>query len=131
LAGLPNAARHVARTMCDREQATTTPGYAIDPNRDRLIALARLVEWYEARTGRRLHRSVTYRWRQRGVRAEDGSLLRLPTLRIGGVRYTSEEAIAWWTAAIDGQPAAAAAARAAVVAASAEDDATLRRAGVI
>lgn len=116
--------------MRDATHATTTPGYAIDPHRDRLIAMARLVEWYEARTGRRLHRSVTYRWRQRGVRAEDGTMLRLPTVRIGGMRYTSEEAIAWWSAAIDGQPAAAAAARAAATAAELEDAATLRRAGV-
>lgn len=115
----------------DTRHATPTPGYSIDPNRDRLIALARLVEWYEERTGRRLHRSVTYRWRQRGVRAEDGTVLRLPTVRIGGARFTSEEAIAWWTAAIDGQPAATAAARAAAVAADAEDEATLRRAGVV
>ena len=117
--------------MRDTQHATATPGYAIDPNRDRLIALAGLATWYEERTGRRMHRSATYRWRQRGVRAADGTLLRLPTVRIGGIRYTSEEAIAWWTAAIDGQPAAAAAARAAAVAAQHEDEATLRRAGVI
>ncbi len=105
--------------------------YTINPNRDRLIAMARLVEWYEERTGRRLHRSVTYRWRQRGVRAADGTVYRLPTVRIGGFRYTSEEGIAWWTAVVDGAPAAAAAARAAVSATDAEDDKTLRRAGVI
>lgn len=116
----------------DTQQAPTTQGqsYQVDPNRDRLIAMARLVEWYEARTGRRLHRSVTYRWRQRGVRAADGTVYRLPTVRIGGMRYTSEEAIAWWTAVVDGAPAAAAAARAAAAASDAEDEATLRRAGV-
>lgn len=114
----------------DTQLAPTTQSYQVDPNRDRLIALARLVEWFEARTGRRLHRSVTYRWRQRGVRGEDGTVYKLPTIRIGGNRFTSEEAIAWWTAVVDGAPAAAAAARAAAAASDAEDEATLRRAGV-
>lgn len=117
--------------MSDTEHPPTIASYVVDPHRDRLIPLARLVDWYQQRTGRRLHRSVTYRWRQRGVRTPDGTVLRLPCVRIGGIRYTSEEAIAWWAAAIDGQPAAAAAARAAVVAANSADDETLRRAGVV
>ena len=84
--------------VSDTKLLATTRGYSINPSRDRLIALAKLVQWYEQRTGRRLHRSVTYRWRQRGVAG-----IKLPTIRLGGTRYTSEEAIAWWTAAIDGQ----------------------------
>ncbi len=85
----------------DSSQHPATPIHLIDPCRERLIALARLGSWYEERTGRRLHRCVPYRWRQRGVRSADGRVVRLPTIQLGGVRYTSEEAIAWWTTAID------------------------------
>ena len=50
------------------------------------------------RTGRRVHRDIGYRWRQRGVRG-----VKLPCTRLGGLYYTSEEAIAWWTRALAGE----------------------------
>lgn len=43
----------------------------------------------------RWHIGDPYRWAQIGVEG-----IRLPTVRLGGMRYTSEEAIAWWTAAL-------------------------------
>ena len=87
--------------MSDSSQHSPSRAHNIDPTRERLIALARFGSWYEQRTGRTLDRTVVYRWRRRGVRAADGSRLQLPTVQLGGVRYTSEEAIAWWSAAID------------------------------
>jgi hypothetical protein len=78
---------------------TATTIYRIDPLRDRLRSLRKLGAWHKERTGEDLHRSVPYRWAQVGIGG-----LRLPTVRIGGVRYTSEEAIAWWTAAISSVP---------------------------
>lgn len=88
--------------MNDTRQPIPPTDYSIDATRDRLIALAKVGSWYEQRTGRKLHRTVPYSWRHRGVQAADGTLIRLPTVRLGGIRYTSEEAIAWWAAAIDG-----------------------------
>ena len=90
------------KCVSDTRQPFPPSDYSIDATRDRLIALARVSSWYEQRTGRKLHRTVPYRWRHRGVQTADGTLIRLPTVRLGGMRYTSEEAIAWWTAAIDG-----------------------------
>ena len=75
---------------------TATGHYIIDPNRDRLLPLRRLPEWHLSRAGVRVHRSAGYRWAQHGVGG-----VRLPIVRIGGLHYTSEEAIAWWTAALE------------------------------
>ena len=68
-----------------------TPHHTIDLARDHLIALARLNLWCEERTGRRIDRTVPYRWSRRGI---DG--LKLPTILVGGRRFTSQEAFAWW-----------------------------------
>lgn len=119
--------------MGDAQTQAPTPAYRIDINRDKLIPLAAVSEYLHERTDKRrkrLHRCVAYRWAQRGCRADDGTLIRLPTTRIGGVRHSSLEALAWFSAALDGAPAAAAEARAAAAASDAEDEATLRRAGV-
>ena len=79
--------------------------FRIDPTCQRLIALARLGHWHAQRTGRGLHRSVPYRWHQRGIKDRDGCIHRLPTVRLGGIAYTSEEAIAWWTTALSSKAA--------------------------
>jgi len=81
----------------DAQVNATTAAYRVDPLRDHLLSLRRLGEWHRERTGEALHRSVPYKWAQVGV-----SGIRLPTVRIGGVRYTSKEAIAWWASEIDG-----------------------------
>jgi hypothetical protein len=85
----------------DSQSSQAAPNYRIDPARERLIALRRVVRWYTDRTGESLHRSVPYRWAQHGVAG-----VRLPTVRLGGARYTSQEAIAWWTAALNGEASA-------------------------
>jgi hypothetical protein len=94
------------QSVSDSQQHSSSLTYTIDPSHDRLIALATFPRWHEERTGRRIHRTLPYQWRSRGVLATDGTVRRLPTIRIGGVRYTSEEAIAWWTAAINGSASA-------------------------
>jgi hypothetical protein len=49
-------------------------------------------------------RSTLERWRTRGVRAADGSRVKLPTLLIGtGLRVTSEQALTWFFAAVNGR----------------------------
>jgi hypothetical protein len=57
------------------------------------------------RTARGLHVGTIYRWMLRGIRG-----IRLETVLVGGIRYTSREAlerfIAATTAAADGVPAA-------------------------
>jgi hypothetical protein len=40
-----------------------------------------------------VHPATVYRWATRGVRAADGSVVRLETLRVGGVLHTSMEAL--------------------------------------
>ncbi len=73
------------------------PRYDINPVEERLIALRRLARWHADRTGERVHRSAPYRWARRGIRG-----VLLPTVQVGGIRYTSEAAIAWWTAMLTG-----------------------------
>lgn len=74
----------------------TASRYDIDPARDHLLALRRVPDWYAKRTGERVHRSAPYRWSRRGIRG-----IPLPTVRLGSIRYTSIEAITWWTSAVD------------------------------
>lgn len=90
--------------VSDSHQHPPSPTYLIDPTRECLIALASLGAWYEKRTGRKLHRTVPYGWRHRGVKRADGTIVRLPTVRLGGTYFTSEQAIAWWTAALASKP---------------------------
>jgi hypothetical protein len=40
-----------------------------------------------------VHPATPYRWATRGVRAADGTVVRLETIRVGGVLYTSCEAL--------------------------------------
>ena len=88
--------------VSDSRRHPTSPDYTIDAGREQLIALSKLPNWYEERTGRPLHRTVPYGWRTRGIKTTRGLTVCLPTIKIGGIRYTSVEAIAWWTAAIEG-----------------------------
>jgi hypothetical protein len=45
--------------------------------------------------GKKLHSSTGYRW-SNGVRAKDGTSVRLPTIQVGGTRCTSLEAFQWF-----------------------------------
>lgn len=51
------------------------------------------------RTGRPIHLSAIYRWRQKGIRG-----IRLETTTLGGTTYTSKEALARFAEALTGRP---------------------------
>lgn len=72
----------------------------IDPSTETLVLLHDASPFIPGQP----HRSTLHRWRTKGVRGT-----RLPTLLIGGRRYVSREALAWFfdhaTAAADGMVA--------------------------
>ncbi len=65
----------------------------IDSERETLVRLTR------ARIPGNPHTATVWRWALRGVRG-----VKLDTLVVGGVRFTSEEAIARFLAALNDQP---------------------------
>ena len=75
----------------------------IDVSYEILIPFCNLPAWSQKKTRKRSHPSTFQRWRSRGVHG-----VRLESILIGGERYTSEEALqrffAAITAAADGQP---------------------------
>ena len=75
--------------------ATLRASYAIDIATERLIDLRGAIKWMEDRGARRPHLNGLMRWiRSPGVR---GCVL--PTVLVGGLRYTTEGALLWWIAA--------------------------------
>lgn len=86
--------------MQHARQHGATDEYRIDLHGDDLIPLALVKDWHERRTGQLVHRTVPYGWARRGVAG-----VRLPTIQIGGVRFTSREALSWWTAAVQSRMA--------------------------
>ena len=97
--------------MCNPLHPTTTDGsrvrrtFQIDVRTQTLIATPDLSEWLAERTGKRIHRSAVWRWWNQGVLAAAGERIKLPTICLGSVRYSSAEALAWWTAALADQEA--------------------------
>lgn len=61
----------------------------IDIANEHLLALREVPAYLARSGGRRMHRSTAFRWVLRGVGAR-----RLESVRLGGVRYTSVEALA-------------------------------------
>lgn len=66
--------------------------YQIDIEGERLISLA---EAARSLPGGAVHVATVHRWRLRGIRG-----IRLPSVLVGGIRYTSREALVWWFAAV-------------------------------
>jgi len=64
----------------------------IDLHTSSVVALRDLPDLLPRRRGRKVHLSTIYRWADRGVGG-----IRLETTRIGGVLYTSHEALAEFT----------------------------------
>lgn len=60
----------------------------IDLGSGRLVALADVPDHLPAKRGRKVHLATVHRWATRGV-----SGIRLETLRIGGAKFTSAEAL--------------------------------------
>ena len=57
------------------------------------------------RKGRPIHRATLERWRTRGCVAPNGSRVVLETVKVGGIRATTVEAINRFFARLDGAPA--------------------------
>ena len=81
--------------------------YEITLGIDTILPLRKTPAAIEKETGYRPHENVVDRWRRCGVRG-----VRLPTTLIGGRRFTSTQAVAWFLARINendrapGQPVA-------------------------
>lgn len=92
--------------MCNTAHPIATPrcssshSFEIRLRAQSLVASRDLPNWVELTTGRRVDRSSTWRWCNYGLKAPCGCHVRLPSVRLGKTRFTTEEAIAWWTAAI-------------------------------
>lgn len=73
--------------------------YVIDVEGEQLIALSR-PDHPLLRLGRRPNRAIARatleRWRTRGLRASAGQRVALPTVLLGGQRFTSAEALRWF-----------------------------------
>jgi hypothetical protein len=48
------------------------------------------------RGGKRLNVATAYRWALGGCKAKDGSIVRLPIIKVGGTQCTSTEAFQWF-----------------------------------
>ena len=59
----------------------------------RLIGLKELARRLSTREGRSVNPSTLWRWRTKGVRLPDGSVVRLECIRVGGKWGVTEEAI--------------------------------------
>jgi hypothetical protein len=65
--------------------------YQIDPTTEQLLAYPAIIEWFKKRTGRAPHRCGVRRWIRTGVRG-----IPLPSVLVGGIRYSTPGAIGWW-----------------------------------
>lgn len=88
-----------AHTYATRPCGTSHP-FEIRFRSQSLVAVRDLPTWVEQTTGRTVDRSSTWRWCSHGLKAACGCQIRLPSVRLGKTRFTTEEAIAWWTATL-------------------------------
>ena len=70
----------------------------IDMQTDSLVHLREVPDLLPRRRGRKVHLSTVYRWTDRGVGGT-----KLETLKVGGVAYTSQEALARFIAELSGE----------------------------
>jgi hypothetical protein len=67
---------------------------AIDVFNENLVTFSEAAKLLPRRPhGKRVHVSTIHRWRMAGLHSADGMVVRLETLKIGGVRMTSKEAL--------------------------------------
>lgn len=67
---------------------------AIDPLTEKLRSFAEAARRLPAlRVGKPVSPSTVWRWTTRGVRARNGSLVRLEAIKVGGTCCTSDEAL--------------------------------------
>ena len=67
---------------------------AIDPLTEKLRSFAEAARRLPAlRVGKPVNPSTVWRWTTRGVRARNGALVRLESIKVGGTCCTSDEAL--------------------------------------
>ena len=64
---------------------------AIDINSEQLLTLAQAAECLPSRNGSSVHPTTVWRWMHHGIGG-----IKLPSIVIGRVRYTSREALQRW-----------------------------------
>ncbi len=71
---------------------------------EQIIRLNDVADWLPRRApGRKVSQVTLWRWATKGVRGVDGRRVRLETIKLGGRRYTSVEAVERFAAALDGR----------------------------
>jgi hypothetical protein len=91
--------------MSTAMQSAIAGTFIVDLASQTCFPVAELPERAESLLNRRLHTSTPYRW-IKGARAVDGSIVSLPVLRVGGVMYTSIEALQWFAERLSAAPGA-------------------------
>ncbi|MCA8953506.1 MAG: DUF1580 domain-containing protein [Planctomycetes bacterium] len=100
--------------------------YSIDIERDRLVRIRDLPDHIAKRGVQKPHYASVRRWARRGVRG-----IVLPSIMLGGIRYTSIEAWSWWVSTTTAAAAVAQGVAGTVRKLSASERRTLERAGII
>jgi hypothetical protein len=70
-----------------------------------LISLARAARMIPGRGGRGVHASTVFRWAQRGLKVGD-QRVRLETVKVGGIRATTRDALERFIARLNASPGA-------------------------
>lgn len=72
----------------------------LDLENERLVLFSKPREYWPDKIP---HISQLHRWRTTGLLTPSRTRVTLETMKLGGLRYTSHEAVARFTAALDGQ----------------------------
>ena len=74
-----------------------------------LINIAQATRMIPGRSGGKpLHRATLHRWISKGVKTPDGRVVRLESVRVGGQRMTTQEALQRFLGAMSGDGSGAA-----------------------
>lgn len=103
-----------------------TSTYVLDPSAERLLHLTDVPPLVASWGCRRPHKNAVRRWITIGVRG-----VVLPSVLVGGRRYSSEPALRWWMAATSALAGPPASSPVAGLPCSAAERATLVRAGIM
>ncbi len=71
----------------------TAHPYTIDPTIERLLHIGQLPDLFERFGMRRPHKNNVRRWLTTGTRG-----VVIPSVLVGGKRYTTQAAVQWWIA---------------------------------
>lgn len=89
---------HALRALA-RSQGTIPPPYfrgsiVISIHEEQLLTFGQAANWLPpTRRGNSLHPNTIWRWAKRGLKATDGRIVRLDTIKVGGTNCTSVEAM--------------------------------------